>query len=265
MKTPSQISKLIILTALTGSMMACGNGFNAASDGPISEANLAASTGNGAGSVMDPATGNTIFSEKAWGEVARAIDGEVEGGTNSGALVIQVDKARQSLVLQLPLPPIFNLAISAMAIPELPGASVEMVVQSDGSRVASVVIPLKYVIKGAMFSDYGKLPNGDAIPYIPAGEAKGFAISFPQRPKYRMHIYLAVNAAAVFVETPEWNLPDQFASVPTIGFPVKNHNKTQINGYFAVVPNRSEFSGGVYVASRIPPKLAIMIDELVRF
>lgn len=252
--------KHFILGTCTLSLMACGKGFNAASS-----AGDLASTTPGPTSVVDPNTGVPVSSAKAWTTVASDTNGTVNGGTNDGSLVIQIDKVRQSLVLYIPLPSIFLASVTGIQIPEMPGASVEMVPQTDGSNALGVVIPLKYVIKGGDFATYGKLPNGDAVPFIPAGEAHGFAIDFPQRPNYRLHIYVAVNAAAVFVETPDWKLPAEFAVLPTIGFPVRNSAKTQVNGYFAVVPNRGNFASGVYVASRIPNKAAALIDQMLRF
>jgi hypothetical protein len=253
----TQIFKGLIIMTLTTTLMACGKGFNAATESSDSNSGL--------GTVTDPTTGSPVSSEKAWSDVSSGVNGRVEGGSNDGSLVIQIDKARQALVLILPLPPIFLLSVSGAPIPELPGASFEMIPQADGSNAMGIVIPLKYVIKGGQFADYGRLPNGDPIPFIPVGEAHGFAISFPQKPSYRLHLYLAVNAAAVFIETPDWKLPDEFSMIPTIGFPVKNQDKTRINGYFAIVPNRGNYSSGVYVASRIPSHLAVMIDELLRF
>lgn len=254
-QTPQRLSVLLLSSLL----MACGNGFEAESPS-ASVPNTGLENGGGPGEQNPPAN-----PEKAWTQVSDNVNGRVDGGTNSGALVVQVDRQRQALVLILPLPPIFLLPISGMSIPELPGASMEMMPQSDGSMAMGVVIPLKYIIKGAQFSEYGRLPNGDSIPFIPVGEARGFALSFPQKPSYRLHLYLAVNAAAVFVETPDWKLPSELSILPTLGFPVKNQNGTQVNGYFAIVPNRGTHASGVYVASRIPRQIAILIDELVRF
>lgn len=257
--TNSQLRNLKALCAvlMSSTLMACGSGFQ-------SQENSSAAAGTG-GDNISLGDGSQVTTEKAWNMVQSGVDGTVEGGTNSGSLVIQIDKARQSVILILPLPPIFLLPISGMSIPELPGASVEMVDQPDGSKAMGVVIPLKYIVKGGTFGDYGKLPNGDNVPFIPVGEARGFAISFPQKPSYRLHIYFAVNAAAVFIETPDWKFPDELALLPTMGFPVKNEEKTQVVGYFAIVPNRGSFASGVYVAARIPRQLAIVIDELIRY
>jgi len=140
-----------------------------------------------------------------------------------------------------------------------------MVQQPDGSSQMGVTIPLKYLLKGAALGNFTQLPNGDPIPFMPAGEMTGVEVDFPQNSKYRLHLYLAVSAAAVFIETPDWSFPPEVALLGTIGFPVKNVSKTQINGYFAIVPNKGTFASGVYVASRLPTDVAILLDDLVRF
>lgn len=202
---------------------------------------------------------------KTWDDVRRKTDGAVDGWKYDGQFVIQVDAPNQALILVLPLPPIFLLPVIAMPLPQLPGASIFPLTQPDGTSSMAVRIPLKYLVKGAQLNNYNSLPNGDPLPFMPAGENRGFAIAFPQNPKYRLHLYMTANAAAVFVETPDFNLPEQWIILPNLGFPVKNQDKTQIVGYMAIVANRGTHSSGVYVASRIPRDVAILIDELIRY
>ncbi|MFN7730155.1 MAG: hypothetical protein ACK5P7_13430 [Bdellovibrio sp.] len=252
-------SALLVLSAL--SLMACGKGFQATSDAVNSGGNSGL---GGGGSNDGVVTGPTV--DQKWQSVKSGTEGAIDGTTPyKGSLAIQIDKARQAIVLILPLPSMFLLPISSMPIPEMPGASVEMVTRSDGSVAMGVVIPLQYLLKGASFANYARLPNGEPLPGIPVGESRGFALSFPQKPSYKLHLYLAVNAAAVFIETPDFKLPSELTFLPTVSFPIKNSARTQIVGYFAVVPNRGTFNSGVYVSSRLPTQIAILIDELLQF
>ncbi|MBX2994005.1 MAG: hypothetical protein KF681_04270 [Bdellovibrionaceae bacterium] len=257
--------KTALIALSTLSLMACGKGFQATSDGLSSGSNGSLGSGDSTGTGGGGTTGPTV--DQQWQSVKTQQDGTVDGATPyKGSLLIQIDKARQAVVLIMPLPSVFLLPmISSMPIPEMPGASVEMVTRSDGSMAMGVVVPLHYLVKGSSFSNYATLPNGEPLPGMPVGEARGFAISFPQKPSYRLHVYMAVNAAAVFVETPDFKLPAEVSLIPTIAFPIKNAAKTQVVGYFAVVPNRGSFNSGVFVSSRLPASVAIMIDELLQY
>lgn len=201
---------------------------------------------------------------RSWDTIKTKTEGAVDGWTYDGQVVVKIDAENQALVLVMPLPSIFLMSFSTIRIPELPGAEIFPMQGPSGSMMA-VRIPLKYIVKGSELRNYNTLPNGDALPYMPVGENRGFAFSFPQNTKYRLHLYVSANAAAVFVETPDFKLPTEWQIFPTLGFPVKNRNKTQVVGYFAVVPNKGTYSSGVYVASRLPNDVAILIDELIRY
>lgn len=254
------------LLLATTSMSGCGKGFsvNPSSSLGTGETGLGTSPGaggTGAGSNDTP----PVSKDQKWQNISNDADGQISQGTYSGKPALQIDKERQSIVVLLPLPSQFFLPISSMPIPELPGASLEMITNPDGSTSMGAVIPLQYLLKGSSFATYGRLPNGEPLPGMPVGEAHGFAMSFPQKPNYRLHIYIAVNAVAVFVETPDFKLPPEFAVMPTISIPIKNREKTRTVGYFAVVPNRGTFSSGVYISTRIPNALAVAIDDVLRF
>lgn len=246
-----------------GAGLGCSKGFSTASfdevsgQGSNNNQNTDDGTGGGGGS-RNPG-------DRSWDDVRRKTDGAVDGWKYDGQFVIQIDAENQALVLVLPLPPIFLMPVSAMPIPELPGASLFPLTQPDGTSSMAVRIPLKYLIKGSSLTSYNRLPNGDPLPFMPVGENRGFAIAFPQNKNYRLHLYVSANAAAIFVETPDFKLPEQWIILPSLGFPVKNQDKTQVVGYFAVVANRGMHNSGVYVASRIPRDVAILIDDLLRY
>lgn len=259
------MSKGVLLAGLStlmilGSGLGCSKGLNTTDVGSLTSGGSNNNLDNG----RDGATPDTPRGHN-WDDVQRKVDGAVDGWKYNGQVVIQIDSVNQAIVLVMPLPPIFLMPVTTMAIPELPGAALFPLTQPDGTTAMAVRIPLKYLIKGASLSNYNSLPNGDPLPFMPVGENRGFAISFPQNPRYRLHTYISANAAAVFIETPDFNLPEQWIILPSLGFPVKNQDKTKIVGYFAVVANRGVHSSGVYVAGRLPNEVAILIDELLRY
>lgn len=204
-----------------------------------------------------------IDNTQTWDKVTQEVNSKADGGFYDGRTMIRIDKTRQSIILTLPLPDMFFLSLSAVSLSQMPGASVEEVDNADGSKSWAFVIPLHYIIKGAAFSNFNTLPNGDTLPYLPAGEISGFAIQFPEKPNYRIYLYIAVNAAAVFIETPDWEIPPEFSFLP--GVPVKNEAKTRTIGYFKLIPNKSTYASGVYLAARLPSDLARTINDLIQY
>lgn len=186
------------------------------------------------------------------------------GGSNNGELVVYIDRANQSLVLVTPIPvliPIFN----PIDIPDLPGAVIFSYRDTvNGQFYLAANVPLEYIIHGAQFSEPQRLPNGDRLPYVPAGELPGFAISFPGQPDYRIHLYVGVNVAALYTELPKFDIPPEICLLGCL-WPVTNRAKTRTVGALGLVPNKAQFPGGVYLAAQLPPELARVIDELIRW
>lgn len=270
--------KSLVLAVTTLSLMACGGGFK---DGDSAVSKTVADDSNNNNDIGDTPGGNNGSGnsnnpdlQKAWTEVADGTEAKTASATGTsglfmptGTFVVRIDKARQGLQFIIPIPASFNIPIVAMPIPSIPGGMIEQVFQPDGSKAMGVLIPLSYMLKDSSFGDYGTLPNGSPVPFLPFGKVHGFALSFPQNPNYRLHLYMAVNGAAVFIETPHWQIPSQVNGIPipTIGFPLYNKNKTQQVAFFAVVPNQGVYSSGIYIASRIPDQMAALIDDLIRF
>jgi hypothetical protein len=203
--------------------------------------------GNGGGTTAD------------WNKVE--MDGYSQGLDSKGKLVIQIDKANQALILILPLPSFLFLPFTSanVDIPDLEGAYFTSYQTASGDRQLAVSVPLKHVIKGAEFGDSQRLPNGDALPFIPAGELPGFSINFPQQPKYQVHVYVGVNVVAAFVELPDLGLPIGGTAK------VKNKDKTKEVGAIGYIPVKGNFNGGLYLTAQLPNDLAITIDELIRW
>ncbi len=194
-----------------------------------------------------------------WSKVE--MDGYSQGLDSKGKLVIQIDKVNQALILILPLPSFLFLPFTSanVDIPDLDGAYFTSYETASGDRQLAVSVPLKHVIKGAEFGDSQRLPNGEALPFIPAGELPGFSINFPQQPKYQVHVYVGVNVVAAFVELPDLGLPIGGTAK------VKNKDKTKEVGAIGYIPAQGNFNGGLYLAAQLPSELAITIDELIRW
>jgi hypothetical protein len=238
------IFTLIILAAL--GLSGCAK--FATTDAPASQSN---NTDQGStGGASDAA---------AWEKVE--MDGYPSGGSYAKNLVIYIDKVNQSIVFVLPIPVIIPL-INPMPIPELPGAQLTSYTDAQGNTNMAVSIPLGYLVKGGILRPNQKLPSGDALPFVPAGELPGFAIDFPQMPRYQVHLYVGVNVAAVFVELPD--LPAPVGSITAI-FPVKDSKGLKQVGAIGYVAKKGTFKGGMYLAAQLPASLARVIDDLIRW
>lgn len=249
MKTLKTLGVLV----MSGLLISCAKGYQTAGSGD----------GTNNGSNISDVSG-------AWAKVQEKTESQVEGGQYSNQLLIKIDKENQAIILILPLPPIFLASFTQFDVPDMPGVTVKPITNEDGGTSIAVSIPLRYVHKNTEFRDFLTLPNGDKLPFMPVGEMSGFAVSFPNQPKYRLHVYVAVSAAAVFVETPDmdkyWNdLTDHLPIIPQLGFPIKNKKYNQTVGYFSAILPKSSFSSGIYVASKLPNDIAQLINELIRF
>lgn len=241
------MKKLLVSVIAIGSLAisACGSksGFDSGT--------AASGNNSGQGDVGSPgAPVNT------WDKVD--YQGKADGGPSDQKLVVYIDKVNQALLLVLPIPVLIPI-IAPMPIPQLEGAKLTTYTNNDGSQNMAISIPLRKIIRGGSFMPNERLPNGDALPYVPAGELPGFAIEFPQMRNYQIHLYVGVNVAAAFVELPDVGLPIGFIS------PVKNATKTKIVGAVGYVVPKNNFDGGVYLAAQLPAELARVIDDLIRW
>ncbi len=241
-------SKLLLCIATSLMISSCGpkSGFNSGD----SSSTTTDGTNNG--------SSNPGNQSPSWDQVD--MDGYPTSMDFAGQLVIQVDKKNQALLLILPIPSfVFLPFVSKLEIPEVEGAFFTSYKNSKGDKQLAISIPLKTVIKGAAFLPNQRLPNGDALPYVPAGELPGFAIAFPQNPNYRVYLYIGVNIAAAFVELPD-------ISVPISGvFPVKNSSKTKEVGAIGYIAPKVNYNGGLFLAAQIPDRMAVIIDDLIRW
>ncbi|MBX9768769.1 MAG: hypothetical protein K2X47_15960 [Bdellovibrionales bacterium] len=198
--------------------------------------------------VVDPVT------EDLWKTVD--LSGAVSGGPYFEANAIGLDRGSQSIDLKLPLPQNpFGQEFTA-DIPELPGAKIGLVQDASGHWSVALRVPLKYLIKGVDVGVPGKLPNGDELPGIPGGEKPIYALDV-HRLGRTITVYIGLQAAAVFVPTPEFN------PYVALGFPIRNQSQRQVVGYFSTVPKKTTFAGGFYMAAVIPDSVARVLEKIL--
>lgn len=241
-----QTTQKIIISALmltTLGLMGCAK----SAGGSSSEA----STNNG--SSTPPAIENN------WEKVE--LDGYPSGGGYQKNLVVYIDKENQSIILVLPIPVIIPI-IAPMPIAQLEGAMLTSYTNANGDTNMAVSIPLGYLVKGGVFRPDERLPNGDRLPFVPAGELPGFGIDFPQMQNYRIHLYIGVNIAAAFVQLPD--LPSPIGGITAI-FPVKDSKGLKQIGAVGYVGKKGTHKGGMYLAAQLPADLARVIDDLIRW
>jgi len=95
-----------VICALTG----CSKSFQTVGDSLTGN-----TTNSGLSTVTDPTSGHQVSPDVAWQSVSTGANGAVDGGSDSGTLVIQVDKADQAIVLYLPLPSVLHFPFRSVA------------------------------------------------------------------------------------------------------------------------------------------------------
>lgn len=233
----------LVLVASLG-LLGCADGNGFKSNIPLD--------GNNEGSSTTPP--ETVDS---WQKISD-FQGLVSGGAYDQSLVIYIDKNTQSILLVLPIPVLIP-SVTGIEIPDLPGARLTSYRNPDGSHSLAVSIPLTYIARGAVFLPNQRLPSGDPLPYVPSGELPGFGIQFPQKPDYRLNVYVGVSVAAVFIELPDFGLPFGWLTR------VKNRDGTKEVGAIGYIPEKGTYAGGMYLATHLPPELARLIDEVLRW
>jgi hypothetical protein len=204
-----------------------------------------------------------------WNQVD--MDGYSQGLDTKGKLVIMIDKPNQSIVLVFPVPSFLFMPFTnkQVPVPDLDGAYFTSYETADGSKQLAVHVPLKHIIRDGQFTDPKRLPNGDALPYVPAGELAGFSVAFPNQPNYQVHLYIGVNVAAAFIELPDFDLGNlgDLGGIVNLNYiaKVKNKDKTKEIGAIGYILPKGNFDGGLYLAAQIPKDMAITIDELIKW
>lgn len=233
-----------IIVGIVAVSTACAPGFEATSTG-VNGANSAAGTGGGTGGTPAP----------GWGAID--LNGSINGGRFDKTKVVEIDKSAKTLILRLPF--IAGISIGAqlpMPIKEIPGATVGIEPQADGSSSLVLRIPLANVLKGVDTLPASRLPNGDALPAIPEGELPSVGLSFSNSGNLKGALYLSPSVVGLFIAT-------KFDPYIRLTLPIRNEARTQTLGYFTSIPAKTGFDGGFFVSIALPDDLARAIDDLL--
>jgi len=186
---------------------------------------------------------------------------DLKGGPTTGPFdmtMIDFDARRKTLKFIIPMPGL-NIPIETrMPIPEMEGAAYIIETSPDGSLRLIVEIPLTRVMRNIDFIGPEALPNGDPLPGYPDGEGPRIGVKVAKS-KRDIFIYAGKSAAAVFVPIPGLNIP----AFLNQAIPIRSENERRTLGYFAMVPTKGGYSGGVFVSAILPPDMARLIDDLL--
>lgn len=271
---PTQASAIEVLTrfvprVLPGALLvALALNLGCSRPGAIGEVSSSASnSGQGSGGGIGSGSGGNngggsggVSAAEAWSKAEEEMSSSPEIGSYQGQKFFDIDRASQSLRLFLPFPSGFDLTINLPAgnSSELPGVSFGAVADEQGNRRMAIIVPLRYILKGgAPRLGNVRLPNGDPLPFLPAGERTGISFPWPGS-EQRIYLYIVNGAVAVFIETPRWR-----NNMIGIGWPIKNQQKNRVVGYLGLVPSRGSFPSGVYLAARLPAEIARLLVPFV--
>ncbi len=184
--------------------------------------------------------------------------GRVESNdSTNNALAFDFDKVRGEFIIMIPMPSgvLFTPSGSFSSHPDI---TFSPLIDASGRMKFAVRIPMKYVIKGASFLPSSRLPNGDPLPAMPAGnsELPSLGLTFPQQNNTQITLYIGVNAVGLFVTLPE------NAAIP-FGFtlPIKNSDHSKTLGYLSYVPPKGTYAPGLFISSIVPPPMARILED----
>jgi hypothetical protein len=236
-------------------MMACGSGISS------SALSSGSSSGNNTGQGGGTPNATPTTPAPSWTDISTALNGADSGGNYDGTMMIKVDATNQAIDLILPIPSIGGATITpigAVPVSGLQNVTFGPTTLADGSEAWQISVPLKLLLSGASFpSQFNALPNGNPLPYFPAEEVRGLAVSIPGRSGFVVNLYLGIKAVAVFVGIPGLNMPLGF------GASVVNSTKTRNIGYFALIPSVGTSPAGVYLAAQVPNDVALELNSLL--
>ena len=180
------------------------------------------------------------------------------GGLN-GALGFDLDKVRGEFIIMVPMPSglVFTPSGSFSKYPDI---TFSPVFDATGKVKVAVRVPVKYVLKGTTFIEPSRLPNGDPLPAMPAGQGElpSLALSFPQNNNTQINLYIGINALGLLVSLPN------SAALPlpiNITVPLKNRDKTKTFGYLTYVNSKNGFPPGLFISTGVPNSFARILED----
>lgn len=251
------MTRAIFTALIASSMMACsGKGGLEAGSSIVAGGGDNGSQGAGGGSPSNPSNPTTIDQVD--------MKGYADGGTYSGVKTVDLDKTTGELVISLPLGIDSSIMIGNVTVPQLPGVTLSMTIGADGRTYLVGRVPLRYILRSVNVGTIpaNRLPNGDLLPAMPAGEYPNLALAVNTNTGEirKIYIYLGLDSIGVYVES-KWLDCSALPVCMSVTVPVKNAAKTKILGYLTLVPAKNSFQGGFFLATRLPAEIAAILDD----
>lgn len=239
-----------VLSMLAALITGCGSGFETAKSissclGTNCSGN-SSTGGTGGGTPGDSGSSREI-----------AMDGSINGGRFDRTKVVEIDLPGKMLVIRMPF--IAGLALGAQAmapIRDLPGASIGLETNADGTSALVLRLPLEHALRGVSSLPKGRLPNGDALPAVPDGELPTLGLSVERSGTLRGALYVGPTVVGLFITT-------KFDPFIRLTLPIRNQARTETYGYFSTIPAKGNFDGGFFLSIALPPDLARAIDDMM--
>lgn len=189
------------------------------------------------------------------------LKGYINGGNYDETQTFDFDRTRGELIVRIPLGMDPNVFIGSGSLEKLPGVSFYTTMSSDGNYHFVISIPVRYVLRGVTTLPSNRLPNGDPLPMMPAGELPSVAFTLNPNSTRKAYLYLGVDAIGLYVES-EWLTCKAGSPLcVSLSFPVRNQTKSKVVGYFSLLPGKNGATGGAFISSIIPPEIARILDD----
>lgn len=170
---------------------------------------------------------------------------------------VYIDKTDWTLVMKIPLG--FNpfIDVTQIPVPQLRGAQVSTVVDANLNYSLIVKIPLKNIMRGVtQLETANKLPNGDPLPKMPAGEPASLGLTISAKKNVKVNLYIAVEAVGVLIDTPfDYPFPAY------LSLPLKNEAQTQILGWFTLIPRKNNNNSGFFLSFKLPAEVSLILNK----
>lgn len=241
MRTLNQFLKISILVL---ALFSCSpNGFKTGNEGSSNE------NSQGGGNNNPPAYLEPI-------PASVELSGFISSGQFSKLQTVDIDRIQKLLLLRLPLGPNPYILSIQGVIPEYPDIQFSTEQDTAGLSYLTLKVPLKYVLRGVTDVNPAKLPNGDALPSIPAGELPRLAFTINTQNNVKLYVYLGVDVVGLYVESP-WDPTVKISSA------ILNKDKTATIGWFHMLPAKSGYQGGFFLSFILPGSLAVVLDKYI--
>lgn len=245
------MTRAFVIGCLATSMLtACNGGLKTQDSASAGSGNNGQSTPGGGGSTPRPIDSVDMKSY-------------IEGSEYDKTKTFDLDKTTGDLLVNLPLGLDSSILIGNASVQQLPGVTFSTIIGTDGRTYLQLRVPIKYVLRGVSTLPAGKLPNGDALPLMPAGEypSLAFQINTNNAQVRNIYLYVGVDAIGVYAESPWVSCYGLPVCLDRLSFPVKNSTGTKISGYFSLIMPKGQSLGGFFVSTVVPPSIAAILDE----